>query len=1660
MSYSRLLVGLGLLGVFGVARGAEPPATAAWPAAVEQYEKAALLDPNADEPLYQLRNYARESGRLAELKQRWEALATGPDEWRYRLLIAQCAVLAVDLPATRVELQRVTRLAPKSAEAWLALGKFEMWQGTPEAQPALEQARDLAADPSRAIVMMVKDHLDRGRKAEALAVLGQRWPEVRNTALMTRLLESWGKTALAEGRFAQALEPFEGRRDPDAAGVVAGLYASIKDYSMAAAVLDQARATWPADIRLRERALAVERAAGDSSEALRLVREAAWEHGSAATWGELLTELLRNGVAEEAGRLLDAHPSELATQAARWRVVLPEAVQLGLGARVDAALASAPDLWEAVFTRGELAMIEARYPAAQKILWSLFEPRFERQPFSSQAPDRFNRFPGYYMYNVYSHLTAGDRYTHVRYLYGTMAELFRQPEHRIESPFDVLISSQDARDFALCLLGMIALETKSEAAFQAELTARIAAWSEEDRLVAALVAGTTPAMVTAIEAYAEGKQRMPATDRECIAQLKRVETSPETDPALLSKVRALPARLAATAPKPLPMKMPPAKAPVGPPVAVRPLKPQPYKEPYDEFVKGRFAQALELYYGVLRATRETGDSLSSYTMDYAVTIAQHRGSPAQTAEAGATAFALLFPPTYQAPKLDRPFESADLWAPTQPARSYSMSYGRPGTGGPIGVERLPKEVQPKLVYPPKSLLSWAETGVLWTIFGETREPAVWAALQPRLETPPAGAPPAQELHWRVARSYLAWWHGEYQDAIGRMRQLLQESGDDGVRLGLAGMLLREGDRPGATALLAEIKPPYPAYARVHKSWALRMAAEAHDAAEVAALIGEVADSPLEPETRRELAKAVQAAGFPEEAERLHAPLLAALEKEEDWRRLNDGLREFSHPMPPERAVALARRVLAVSPRCTPTDLMFQRFRSTAWNVLRAAGAQSYLAELKAGTGGDPVERQWRIAEASPGEESLPAWARLLEMDPANVMAAEHQTYLQTKDPERWRIFDAILGGDAESLMQSRSGEIAQAYLDGGQVPKLLARVAATRFYGPVARRGEASDDQWRRIATGLAQAGEHDAAIAVLRKALALTDAPPGALQRLLVQELDRAGRHEELGRELLTMLAPQAVPSTTPFHLQEERRGRTEVSRPAPGFDPAILALARKAGVLDEARARLEKAAAGSPAARRSRLLLGALEHEAAVLPELETLAGGAFRPDEQPWLTALAEALAGWPEAAAPCRQIVAKLEPLLPRDDRAGTARLALARLAFRCEARPLALKLARQAKEAALAESRVTRDVRLLTPVVVLAREAGDASLLAECADAFVTWLASLEVSNMYERSEATRVLSLYLDGNDTASAEKIIAAARKQAGAKPDQYLEESLARYLDEVRARAGDLTNHAPMVWLDADRTTEKTATLVWDLALHRADDKQGRFSVTDQEVPGLAGKYDVELFFGEEPDALVSLARFPKAAVRGEWKGALPASFGFAQAVFTRGEQVLRGPILPVCAGPNLLKGDAAQGNRFPPGVPLPARGGPSPGGSAIVYRDANSSFAGGVALAARRVAVEPGHDYALAGWLRSVFGDRALRLSWRFLDKDGRELANSQASDVDSDPRYWSYHWLRLTWTQNPPGGGYVSFPEGTAFLEPAIRGGADGFDLAGFYLIELPETRNRP
>src|SRR4051794_25137204 len=67
---------------------ASPLAAAEWPAAIEHYEALALAKSKSGAAMWQLWKYAVATGRVEELKARWEEKAREPEGRNYRLLLA------------------------------------------------------------------------------------------------------------------------------------------------------------------------------------------------------------------------------------------------------------------------------------------------------------------------------------------------------------------------------------------------------------------------------------------------------------------------------------------------------------------------------------------------------------------------------------------------------------------------------------------------------------------------------------------------------------------------------------------------------------------------------------------------------------------------------------------------------------------------------------------------------------------------------------------------------------------------------------------------------------------------------------------------------------------------------------------------------------------------------------------------------------------------------------------------------------------------------------------------------------------------------------------------------------------------------------------------------------------------------------------------------------------------------------------------------------------------------------------------------------------------------------------------------------------------------------------------------------------------------------
>ncbi len=1089
-----------------------------------------------------------------------------------------------------------------------------------------------------------------------------------------------------------------------------------------------------------------------------------------------------------------------------------------------------------------------------------------------------------------------------------------------------------------------------------------------------------------------------------------------------------------------------------------------FRRANDSFVDGKFADALTAYADAATLPRASwsisGQGLASAVMPMAQWIPKFAAKPEQAAEAAATVVQCIALDPPAPPKAaDRPSEEA-LWPQQQPGMSYGTRFTS-GPGRPRFVHELPEEVRAKLVYPPATLCSWAESGVLWTVFSTTREEALWPAVKKRLAAIPPDAPPERALFLRAALAYLMWWNGEWDEAENAMRKLLADTADDRIRLALAAMLRKREKWPEAIARLGEIKRPQPAFRRVLGGWQLRLAAEAKDAGTLARLARELEEEPFGRLELRPMVTALEEAGFGEAAAPFRARLAALAAPEEEVAKISAALKDLVAAGEADPVRTLARRVVDDSIRAAERSPTIAKIRKEAMEVLEvlgereayAAGLAQRLAATKDGK--EQIEMLLRVAEATADwSETRDEYAAVLRRDPANRLAALAMLERNSSDhADQPAAFEALLATDPEETMTKYLDKMLSVYVRTKTLPRLAAQLAKAPFTSSAGRRGgRSTEERWLTLARRMAGAGEPAAAVAVLTKAGEVTETT-WEVGRLLLQEAEKAGRDDLLVPVLLQYLTREPSPRAPQlFAFRESSRAQP----PPPPLEPGLLKLAQRAGVLPQIRARLEKEAPQRPAAKTMLTYLRVLLREPESLPEVRALTAG-LKPREgaQTWVLPLVRELAAWPEAADTCLALLTAHETVA-----AGSAssraqeRIELAKLALQAGSIQVGEKIARDVLASAAKEPGSSSGAAVLA-AGEMALSLRNTTLLAECTQAIEQRLTGKENQRSSELRYAYRFAGLLLDADRTEESAALVARLRKAAPAN-DSQAATTLRGLSAELELRRGELLHMAPAAWIDPARTTPERAAVAWDLALPGYGRPSALPRVRGEPVRAVSGTHDLELLFGETEDTLHVLAKLPKAESRGIWHGPLPAANGFLRAVFTRGEAVSFGALLPVSAGANLLPAATPEEPAW--GLPREfserSKGGPAPGGDYVAYRPTVGTRDSEPVLAGR-VKLSPHREYVVSGWLRCQ-GDSSLRPVVRFFDKDGKVVSTSSGNWYVSDRRWWNYFTQRLRWPEN---GNSREIPANAAYAAPAIENGAGGFDLAGLSLVEVPVAVDR-
>jgi hypothetical protein len=359
--------------------------------------------------------------------------------------------------------------------------------------------------------------------------------------------------------------------------------------------------------------------------------------------------------------------------------------------------------------------------------------------------------------------------------------------------------------------------------------------------------------------------------------------------------------------------------------------------------------------------------------------------------------------------------------------------------------------------------------------------------------------------------------------------------------------------------------------------------------------------------------------------------------------------------------------------------------------------------------------------------------------------------------------------------------------------------------------------------------------------------------------------------------------------------------------------------------------------------------------------------------------------------------------------------------------------------------------------LLAVEAGDDSLASEFSTELI---ARTTAGNSDAFRAALRCLEPAIQAGRPEAAE-LLNALKSKAGygtAPKGSDNGNQLLSCERQLQLAKGDLQSWVPVAWLDADRSSPGQATIAWDIGPANGFAKDRITApLNGTPLPQFEGKLGLELLFSEDGESMESLASLPAVGARGAWQGRLPASAGFVRAVITDADGVRFGSLLPVFSGVNLLAA-AGEPHRFwgfPSDSAKVVPGGPAVNGNYVAWEyDEPIERRADATLVGRKIALKPGHDYFLGGWVRAAWRANLehVNLGWRTYDRAGKLLAEESLRVVPSGKRFWHFQGQRL---RRPAGDGATAqLPAEAVWIEPIVKQGRTDFDLAGLSLVEIP------
>jgi len=1591
--------------------------------------------------------------------------------------------------------QLISRL-PASPEGYLLYADLAFAADKPdEAIAKLRQAIQHSDKPNDVRLRLARYYQTMGKNDEALEVFEEAFEAEEDAAGKITLIKPLTEIYFALGRADELVEKFKHRQLAEQAGARYALYLSaihtqMQDYTNARKELSRALANRQQDPQLLTQLIRLAEAEGNSNELLRFQRMLTDLEPSVRNKAQLAQALVTNGEMDEAIRLVETNRVEMVENPKELENLVSQADDPEFAAELAALFAEnlgeRPEDWQGRLLLGDLFLSEGEQAKAQDVYWQVFEMEKDSaamnaaNPLTSggtgQATSSAASVPALTTISqIYQSPLAQRvsrtpqlRQTATPKIMGRGMQLYHSNFRNRMAGMGMSTGNgnnlEEARDTALVYLALLAMNNEREGEFLEKLDAVLdkRKASFEERLVTYSIIESPKRLLRTVKEYLDHpEQRSEAADQFCTMLLmsysgrnQQEEIAKEVEEYL----DALYARLEEASPG-ISIDVAMSRFQLLQRMGKRSEAEKVAFEALREFKSSDPVQIRSAYNLALMSNQlvMAEDLLSRMLADKSAGQFRH--------QVVHMAFSLASR-LYDDPVLrDRALELTerlleDVYRFQQPVVTSGMTGGGPSvvvTSGGIprqisyryssrhhGVRPLHYQQGAPGI---NELIGQMQLNWFNQIFNVMRTGKNKEALFEIFDKQEKELPDDQKIYPQLARAYAQWTIGDKDKALAGFRKVRQATGDDSIRLNEAAILFTLKRYKEALAQLKEIPADAGDLYVDAQFWMMAVAKQTKDKDLARKVAKDLEKTNLPLHLRMTLAQELNNMQLREEAKAINkAAQKQARSRQPRYtpiQRMERELSKLNKPDEMDKAVQVARRILAQNPMA-PNQQQAQGARRNALRKLKQADQlEAYIAELEELAGKSPTSPRFELLLGEAKTETdkdaaLVHFEKACELRPRDVtlhLKVADVLDALDRDDEALEVYRKLLEIEPVAVLQQRSSQVIQAYKQAERMKDLVELCASFPNFGRLPGMHSPLQGFFQSFGRELKRNNQLDLAVQVWKQGLEHSHQANLSQCQMIVDALLEDNRQKEAAEFLHKFLFP-GQPDQDQLFVMSSGQNANQMqsylshihfngSRVSSPLLDMILAIR-------------------DPEA--SKMLYQAIHEQTQEEPDN--------------WhaqvMDTMLQVQRGRSGAAA-------KLEKLLGDglDDQSGlhsyhkvnVLRLFASKLLETDKHKEMGLKaMERAAKFSDEQPTNYSNRVSIRLELARAANELGQDKMAGKSLLEVVDIFREQSTSNNrnYNFDQLMSVAEQLVGYGKMKNANEVIAMAESMPHYDRSSTYKKRVGELRSEIDLLSGKLKQPACYAWVESIRP-DGTAVINYEVTAPLPDSNRSSYpgyhqlTVRGRNYDRLSGKYSVSLLVGEDENAMSRLVKMDKAPAQGTWKGKLPGTRGYVRTVLDNGKQIFFGDPVPLVPVENLLTNPnftLQADKRELPGWKLPGSlnvkkvdDGPSKDGSSLAITTGTHSD---VRLLGEPIEVEDGAEYVMSGWIYvDTDSNERAQFGLRCLNDEGKQVGEYWArQDRTYMGRKWTWLWQSF-YTDKRSLSGAQRLPDKATKIQPVIK-----------------------